>query len=242
MRVDLMATNFFSRWSQRKLDESTDQPLEAQQTLEDIELTSSETSSAASSIDVETSESLDREFLENRALERESPEHDENAHAVDSQAIDSQEIASETTEDLSVAQLLVSEASESVKKAALRKLFLSEEFNVRDGLDDYDDDYSNLKSLSEGVAETLRDWVKDKTEEETAPEEEQVIDNKDEVEILGNSESDFEVSGNELETSESAEITEEEKELYKNTVSDINTTMSDESDLKEMGQNIPHKE
>lgn len=50
---------------------------------------------------------------------------------------------------MSVAQLLVSEASESVKKAALRKMFLSEEFNVRDGLDDYDDDYSNLKSLSQ---------------------------------------------------------------------------------------------
>ncbi|MEZ9174105.1 DUF3306 domain-containing protein, partial [Vibrio cyclitrophicus] len=124
-------------------------------------------------------------------------------------------------EDVSVAQLLVSEASESVKKAALRKLFLSEEFNVRDGLDDYDDDYSNLKSLSEGVAETLRDWVKDKTEEETTLEEEQVIDNKDEGDVLEGTESDLEVSDNELETSESAEIAEEEKELYKNTVPDI---------------------
>ncbi|MEZ9363567.1 DUF3306 domain-containing protein [Vibrio sp. 10N.286.49.E11] len=227
-----MATNFFSRWSQRKLDESTDQPLEAQQTLEETELTSAKTSSAASSIDAETSESLER-----GTLEKESPEH-----AVDSQTIDSQEIASETTEDLSVAQLLVSEASESVKKAALRKLFLSEEFNVRDGLDDYDDDYSNLKSLSEGVAETLRDWVKDKTEEETAPEEEQIIDNKDEGEVLENSEIDLGVSDNKLETSESAEITEQEKELYKNTVSNNNATMSDEADLKEVGQNIPHKE
>ncbi|MEZ8280373.1 DUF3306 domain-containing protein [Vibrio splendidus] len=227
-----MATNFFSRWSQRKLDESTDEPLEAQQTLEETELTSSEASIAASSIDVEASESLDREALEN-----ESPETNEEVHASDVQ-----DPAPEATEDLSVAQLLVSEASESVKKAALRKLFLSEEFNVRDGLDDYDDDYSNLKSLSEGVAETLRDWVKDKTEEETTPEEEQVIDNKTEGEVLEHSESDLEVSDNEFETSESAEITEHEKELYKNTASDDNATMSDEADLKEMGQNIPHKE
>ncbi|MFA0306160.1 DUF3306 domain-containing protein [Vibrio splendidus] len=227
-----MATNFFSRWSQRKLDESTDEPLEAQQTLEETELTSSEASIAASSIDVEASESLDREALEN-----ESPETNEEVNASDVQ-----DPAPEATEDLSVAQLLVSEASESVKKAALRKLFLSEEFNVRDGLDDYDDDYSNLKSLSEGVAETLRDWVKDKTEEETTPEEEQVIDNKTEGEVLEHSESDLEVSDNEFETSESAEITEQEKELYKNTVPDGNATMSDEADLKEMGQNIPHKE
>lgn len=227
-----MATNFFSRWSQRKLDESTDEPLEAQQTLEETELTSSEASIAASSIDVEASESLDREALEN-----ESPETNEEVHASDVQ-----DPAPEATEDLSVAQLLVSEASESVKKAALRKLFLSEEFNVRDGLDDYDDDYSNLKSLSEGVAETLRDWVKDKTEEEITLEEEQIIDSKDESEVLEHSESGLEVSDNELETSESAEITEQEKGLYKNTVSDDNATMSDEADLKEMGQNIPHKE
>ncbi|PTP77784.1 DUF3306 domain-containing protein [Vibrio splendidus] len=229
-----MATNFFSRWSQRKLDESTDEPLEAQQTLEETELTSSEASSSEiSPADL----SSEMEAAAPQSLESDALETNEEVHAADVQ-----DPAPEATEDLSVAQLLVSEASESVKKAALRKLFLSEEFNVRDGLDDYDDDYSNLKSLSEGVAETLRDWVKDKTEEETTLEEEQIIDNKDESEVLEHSESDLEVSDNEFETSESAEITEQERELYKNTVSDDNATMSDEADLKEMGQNIPHKE
>ena len=223
-----MATNFFSRWSQRKLDESNDEPLEVEQTLEATELTSSDSSSEVS---------LEMEAAAPQSLESDALETNEEVNASDVQ-----DPAPEATEDLSVAQLLVSEASESVKKAALRKLFLSEEFNVRDGLDDYDDDYSNLKSLSEGVAETLRDWVKDKTEEETTPEEEQVIDNKTEGEVLEHSESDLEVSDNEFETSESAEITEQEKQLYKNTVSDDNATMSDEADLKEMGQNIPHKE
>ena len=228
-----MATNFFSRWSQRKLDESTDEPLEVEQTLEATELTSSDSSSEVSPADL----SSEMKAAAPQSLESDALETNEEVHAADVQ-----DPAPEATEDLSVAQLLVSEASESVKKAALRKLFLSEEFNVRDGLDDYDDDYSNLKSLSEGVAETLRDWVKDKTEEETTPEEEQVIDNKTEGEVLEHSESDLEVSDNEFETSESAEITEQEKELYKNTVSDDNATMSDEADLKEMGQNIPHKE
>ncbi|MEZ8066111.1 DUF3306 domain-containing protein [Vibrio sp. FF145] len=224
-----MATNFFSRWSQRKLDESTDEPLEVEQTLEAPELTSSDSSPSEISPEMEAAAP--------QSLESDALETNENVHVADVQ-----DPAPEATEDLSVAQLLVSEASESVKKAALRKLFLSEEFNVRDGLDDYDDDYSNLKSLSEGVAETLRDWVKDKTEEETTPEEEQVIDNKTEGEVLEHSESDLEVSDNEFETSKSAEITEHGKELYKNTVSDDNATMSDEADLKEMGQNIPHKE
>ncbi|MFA0162261.1 DUF3306 domain-containing protein [Vibrio splendidus] len=228
-----MATNFFSRWSQRKLDESTDEPLEVEQTLEAPALTSSDSSSEVSPADL----SSEMEAAAPQSLESDALETNEEIHASDVQ-----DPAPEATEDLSVAQLLVSEASESVKKAALRKLFLSEEFNVRDGLDDYDDDYSNLKSLSKGVAETLRDWVKDKTEEETTPEEEQVIDNKAEGEVLEHSESDLEVSDNEFETSESAEITEQEKELYKKTVSNDNATMSDEADLKEMGQNIPHKE
>ncbi|MEZ8638394.1 DUF3306 domain-containing protein [Vibrio splendidus] len=229
-----MATNFFSRWSQRKLDESTDEPLEVEQTLEATELTSSDSSSSEI---LPADLSPEMEAAAPQSLESEALETNEEVNASDVQ-----DPAPEATEDLSVAQLLVSEASESVKKAALRKLFLSEEFNVRDGLDDYDDDYSNLKSLSEGVAETLRDWVKDKTEEETTPEEEQVIDNKTEGEVLEHSESDLEVSDNEFETSESAEITEQEKQLYKNTVSNDNATMSDEADLKEMGQNIPHKE
>ncbi|PTP42531.1 DUF3306 domain-containing protein [Vibrio splendidus] len=229
-----MATNFFSRWSQRKLDESTDEPLEVEQTLEAPALTSSDSSSSEiSPADL----SSEMEATAPQSLESDALETNEEVHASDVQ-----DPAPEATEDLSVAQLLVSEASESVKKAALRKLFLSKEFNIRDGLDDYDDDYSNLKSLSEGVAETLRDWVKDKTEEETTLEEEQIIDSKDESEVLEHSESDLEVSDNEFETSESAEITEQEKELYKNTVSSDNATMSDEDDLKEMGQNIPHKE
>ncbi|MFA0215886.1 DUF3306 domain-containing protein [Vibrio cyclitrophicus] len=223
-----MATNFFSRWSQRKLDESTDESQETEQTLEITE-SSSESSSGQSNASSEI-EQVDTEASTETTLSSAGAE----------EATDVQGLAPE--EDVSVAQLLVSEASESVKKAALRKLFLSEEFNVRDGLDDYDDDYSNLKSLSEGGAETLRDWVKDKTEEETTLEEEQVIDNKDEGDVLEGTESDLEVSDNELETSESAEIAEEEKELYKNTVPDIGAAISDEADLKKMGQNIPHKE
>ncbi|GAL19238.1 hypothetical protein JCM19235_2661 [Vibrio maritimus] len=35
------------------------------------------------------------------------------------------------------------------------------EFNVVDGLNDYDHDYSAVKPLATEVAETLRGWVKD---------------------------------------------------------------------------------
>lgn len=162
-----MATSFFSRWSQRKLDgdKATDvespEPDSTTDNTQTSELT--QVSEQEPSITSEqVSAAVSGESLESSV---DSPEGD--------------------GESPSVAQLLVSEASESVKKAALRKLFLSEEFNVRDGLDDYDEDYSNLKSLGEGVADTLRDWVKgtvEDSESEVTQTQEELASSSDELE------------------------------------------------------------
>ncbi|WP_045498419.1 DUF3306 domain-containing protein [Vibrio hyugaensis] len=207
-----MATSFFSRWSKRKLEETTSDPTDAK-VVGSVESTEPETAQAHEELSTEA-----------QALATE-------ASATETE---SQQTSSETTdpEEMSVAQLLVSEASESVKKAALRKMFLSEEFNVRDGLDDYDDDYSNLKSLSEGVAETLRDWVKEKTEEEPAEETTQSTESHEE--------SDIESAAVEL--AEGAEIPEEQKELDINTVSSESDILETKLVPEEVGQNIPYKE
>lgn len=198
-----MATShdFLSRWSKRKLEES-------QNTHEDAEQS-----------DVTNTEA-DANPSANRIAAEESPtaEVSETAANVDEQK----------PEEMSIANLLVSEASESVKKAALRKLFLSEEFNVRDGLDDYDDDYSNLKSLSEGVAETLRDWVKDKTEDDAT------IENN-ELAVVQTEASDADENEQEI-----VEPAQNESELDKYTVVDKNGTLESESLSEQVGQNIPH--
>lgn len=207
-----MATSFFSRWSKRKLEETTTEPSDAK-VVESVESTEPETAQAHEELSTEA-----------QALATE-------ASVIETE---SQQTSSETTdpEEMSVAQLLVSEASESVKKAALRKMFLSEEFNVRDGLDDYDDDYSNLKSLSEGVAETLRDWVKEKTEEEPAEETTQSTESHEESDI----------ESADVELAEGAEILEEQKELDINTVSNESDILETKLAPEEVGQNIPHKE
>ncbi|MFZ3515652.1 DUF3306 domain-containing protein [Vibrio harveyi] len=207
-----MATSFFSRWSKRKLEETTTEPTDAK-VVESVESTEPETAQAHEELSTEA-----------QALATE-------ASATETE---SQQASNETTdpEEMSVAQLLVSEASESVKKAALRKMFLSEEFNVRDGLDDYDDDYSNLKSLSEGVAETLRDWVKEKTEEEPAEETTQSTESHEESDI----------ESADVELAEGAEISEEQKDLDINTVSSESDILETELAPEEVGQNIPHKE
>jgi len=47
--------------------------------------------------------------------------------------------------------------SEQLRKLALRKLFHSPAVNVRDGLDDYDDDYRNFETLGKLLVDQLRE-------------------------------------------------------------------------------------
>lgn len=128
-----MANNFLSRWSQRKLEEqSLDKTEQESASLEKVQ---------------EVEHSLDESVAE---LEG---EHEDTASESEPEV---------EGEELSISQLLANtEVDKAVKKAALRKLFMQPEFNVVDGLNDYDHDYSAVKPLATEVAETLRGWVKD---------------------------------------------------------------------------------
>lgn len=135
-----MATEntFFSRWSQRKLTAESDQLLDTQKSL-DSQPVQAESIESESAVETESG-------LESHSLEQ--PHSTEN-------------------EEPSVASLLVSDASQELKKAALRKLFLSGEFSEVCMLDDYNADYSNTATLTTQVAQTLRQWC---NELETTPE------------------------------------------------------------------------
>ncbi len=135
-----MATEntFFSRWSQRKLTAESDQLLDTTKSL-NSEPVQAEPIANQSSVDTKSG-------LVSDALEQ--PHSAEN-------------------EEPSVASLLVSDASQELKKAALRKLFLSGEFSEVCMLDDYNADYSNTATLTTQVAQTLRQWC---NELETTPE------------------------------------------------------------------------
>lgn len=78
---------------------------------------------------------------------------------------------------------LSSRVSEDLRRAALRKLFRLPAFNVRDGLDDYDEDYRSFAALGDTITadmrhheERLRDKARQSEQEaqraagETAPE------------------------------------------------------------------------
>ncbi len=139
-----MTTSFFKRWSEHKSQAAIDKQTEV----------------AVSSITENTTP-----ITKNTTTQTDSPQLQHTLVEPPETATESShETTAHAPQEMPIAELLVSEVSENLKKAALRKLFLSQEFNVRDGLDDYDDDYHNLTPLSEKVAETLRNWITEETE------------------------------------------------------------------------------
>lgn len=159
-----MATEktFFSRWSQRKLATEPDQEPR-----------------------LDTPEGLASEPLEAQQLASESSVETESG--LESHAVEQSHSAE--NEEPSVASLLVSGASQELKKAALRKLFLSGEFSEVCMLDDYNTDFSNTATLTTEVAQTLRQWWKetdslqDEGEEQIAVVEETVKENQIDAEL-----------------------------------------------------------
>ena len=57
----------------------------------------------------------------------------------------------ELTEESDYSGFLSPKVSEQLRKAALRKLFQGASFNIRDGLDDYDEDYSTFEVFGDIV-------------------------------------------------------------------------------------------
>ncbi|ENM5765246.1 DUF3306 domain-containing protein [Vibrio mimicus] len=163
-RGGLVATEktFFSRWSQRKLATEPDQEPQ-----------------------LDTPEGLASEPLEEQPVANKSSVETESG--LESNAVEQPH--STENEEPSVASLLVSGASQELKKAALRKLFLSGEFSEVCMLDDYNTDFSNTATLTTEVAQTLRQWWKDtdspqdEGEEQIAVVEETVKENQVDSEL-----------------------------------------------------------
>ena len=62
----------------------------------------------------------------------------------------------ELTPDSDYTGFLSPEVSEELRKLALRKLFHGAEFNIRDGLDDYDSDYTSYTKLGDIITADMK--------------------------------------------------------------------------------------
>lgn len=68
------------------------------------------------------------------------------------------------TESSDFSQFLSEGVSDALRRKALRKLFALPEFNIRDGLNDYDDDFSEFIPLGETVTYQMKQWLKQEAE------------------------------------------------------------------------------
>ncbi|CZF77651.1 DUF3306 domain-containing protein [Grimontia marina] len=120
------------------------------------------------------SENTDELTEENLAPE--TPEMEGDEPSLQDDSLEDEAPSMEDVEQLkagdSASVFLAKGVASEVKKAALRKLFHSEAYNVLDGMNEYDLDYSNTPNLAADVAASLRKWTKEKLEEATQDEQE----------------------------------------------------------------------
>ncbi|WP_415905804.1 DUF3306 domain-containing protein [Neptuniibacter sp. QD48_55] len=102
-------------------------------------------------------------------------EESQTEASLSDEAIDTEELPPLTDEDMPDIESLDNDSnfeqffspgvSEELRNLALRKLFRLPEFNIRDGLNDYDDDFSKMPALTQEVVSKLRSWADEKIEE-----------------------------------------------------------------------------
>lgn len=155
-----VANNFFKRWSDNKLTKQVE--TSDADTKSEIELDASASLTPLTKgqfVEANTEETQQADALENDVV-TDKPLGDSIEQG--SESIDPQHV-----ESLSAANILADGIKGSVKKQALRNLFLSGEFSEVDRLNDYDHDYQAVKSLSADAASQLRNWLNDKADDET---------------------------------------------------------------------------
>jgi len=138
-----MNDSLLHRWSKQK-SQTKDQPESDQ--LPSSGSAAAETSQSAIAA-VEDSESGDSEVVELPALES-------------------------LNEDSDYSMFMSPQVEEGVRKLALRKLFKSPIFNVVDGLNDYDDDFTTFEALGDIVTSDMKFHEERKKAEQAAKERE----------------------------------------------------------------------
>ncbi|MFB1078457.1 DUF3306 domain-containing protein [Photobacterium damselae subsp. damselae] len=175
-----MTSNFFQRWSSRKLTAREETPQVEEKKEDSVEI-----------IDDTVAQSLSNAHIDeaNASSESTSPCEQSDTSVLDNSVSDnhSSEIDTEVaeTEDLTLsdvdkvtfesgaASFLKQGVDKAVKKAALRKLFHSSEYNYISDMDDCIEDFSQLETLSDKVKGELRSWAKEQIDDLLTPDNSQ---------------------------------------------------------------------
>ncbi|WP_158264523.1 DUF3306 domain-containing protein [Photobacterium rosenbergii] len=156
-----MATNFFQRWSQRKIEAKDEGEEQLEQGVIDHVLTEHEASDQ--NLDNDELISSEPEISASNEVE-EFAGKDIGSEPQDIVPELTLADAAKVTFDSGVSTFMKQGVEKSVKKAALRKLFHSDEFNYISDMDDHTEDFSNVPVLDTKVTQQLRQWVNEVAE------------------------------------------------------------------------------
>jgi hypothetical protein len=159
-----VATNFFQRWSSRKLTakEEHKEPANNNAAVPDVDVSDIDESTITASTETPQVVSIhdSSDEIESKDVELELSDPTE----VVEEKILTIEDAADVTFDSGAASFLKQGVDKAVKKAALQKLFHSDEFNYISDMDDHTEDFSNIPTLEPSVAKQLRGWVNNVSE------------------------------------------------------------------------------
>ena len=152
---------FYSRWSKRKVQERSNQQAENQSEL---------------SMDINSA-------LDTTAEQQSFPESSQEKVLLcdkDMPDLDSLD------EDSDYSGFLSPGVSETLRKLALRKLFQGQSFNLCDGLDDYDEEFTSFEKLGDIVTADMRFQLEEEAKRklQIASEEDELAAESDEVAML----------------------------------------------------------
>jgi len=136
-------TSFLKRWSLRKTEASREQNEQSNET---------------------------EQLLDNQDSSEVTPPLPDKAAEISADSLSDEDMpAIDSLDEHSNFQQFFSEGvSEALRQQALRKLFNLPEFHVRDGLNDYDQDFSNITPLAEAAAGQIRQWIHQQKDDFTA--------------------------------------------------------------------------
>ncbi|WP_404326786.1 DUF3306 domain-containing protein [Cobetia sp. UIB-001] len=165
----------FSRWSRRKQGDSRREDQLAQPDSTEVTKGDSLPPSQAGVVSDNSVDTPAARDSQHEALGCDSPSS-ATEHAAQPASAESDQQASDAdnaeapvielpdpdtlTPDADISAFMQSGVDPALRQRALRRIFMGGEHSVRDGLDDYDQDFSQMRPLAEGVADTLRSWTR----------------------------------------------------------------------------------
>ncbi len=96
------------------------------------------------------------------------------------------------TEDSNFSQFMSSGVSDELRNLALRKMFKAPFFNVRDGLDEYDGDYTSFEKLGDIITSDMRHQMEIEAQKKLEAEAKELIESAPVVESESNAEAGHE--------------------------------------------------